>query len=72
MGQNLLWEPVKVGRSVGSFSLRDILLNAGAVARILDGKDLHYLRGLNDAGIEGADELMEAIMRYNKIRVWKE
>ena len=36
----------------------------------LDKTDLPYLEGLADGGVEGAQELVDAIHEYGRVRVW--
>jgi hypothetical protein len=38
--------------------------------RWLDRTDVQYLSGLADAGIDGAEELIEMIQEYGSVKVW--
>jgi hypothetical protein len=37
---------------------------------VLDEDNLEYLSGLVDAGVEGAEELVEAIRKHGRVEIW--
>lgn len=59
MSGTLYWGPMSRGRSVGGDILRDIIIN----------RDIPYLEGLSDAGVDGAKELIDRIMKIGAIQV---
>ena len=72
MSANLMWEPAKrKSESLPDalkFVLRDKL---GVEGRVRFGHEqLAYLRGLRDAGIEGAQELIDIIDKYEEVDLW--
>ena len=76
MSANLKWEPAK--REAGDlpdglkFALRDKrgMFQSGDGRERFDESDLNYLRGLMDAGIEGAQELIELIEKHEAVELW--
>lgn len=38
----------------------------------LSSDDLQYLAGLKDGGVEGAEELIDAINKYGAVEMWLE
>lgn len=73
MGCSLYWKLVsKKEYRVGDYQLRDILEKKFGYPQNLDYSDIHYLEALVDAQVEGADELIEAIRKYDKIEIYKE
>ena len=53
-------------------SLKRILREANGLPQTLVLEDYRWLKGLRDAGVDGADELMDALVEYDSIRVWEE
>ena len=66
MSTNLHWEPVRSGKRVGGTTLKEILGHLNH----LNQQDKDYLRGLEDAGIDGALDLIKAIDQHNEIRLY--
>lgn len=75
MSANLMWEPAK--RKAQSlpdglkFVLRDKYGWDGN-RKIYGPGQLSYLRGLADAGVEGAEELIAAIEKHEEVELWLE
>ena len=73
MSCTLYWKPVsKKEYQVGDFQLRDILEKRYGYPSNLNYSDIPYLEALVDAQVEGADELIEAIRKHDKIEIYKE
>jgi hypothetical protein len=73
MGCSLRWKPrSKKDYGCGSYQLRDILENKYGYPSNLDYSDLTYLESLQDAGVEGAEDLIEAIRKHDEIEIYKE
>lgn len=73
MGCSLYWRPIpKKQYRVGEYQLRDILEKRYGYPSELDCSDVTYLKALDDAGVEGADELVEAIEKHGEIEIFKE
>lgn len=73
MGCTLYWkQEVLDGQYICSHMLRDILEKKYGFPSILGFMDRDYLEALEDAGIEGASDLIEAINKYKKIKIYKE
>lgn len=75
MSANLMWEPAnRKAHSLPDalkFVLRDKMGISGE--RTPMGRDqLNYLSGLRDAGVDGAQTLIEAIDKYEVVEVWLE
>jgi hypothetical protein len=75
MSATLYWEPIVCrGESLGDklkFILRERYQLTEGVAT-LTSDDVGYLRGLADAGITDAAQLIEAIEKHGHIRIWLE
>lgn len=70
MGCSLYWKPVsKENNFVGDIQLRNILEKRYNYPSILDTGDIGYLNALVDAGVEGANDLIEAIEKHNEIQI---
>lgn len=75
MSTTLYWNPVVRGDDNGlPLQLKSILVDHesylnGSSSCEMCRVDLSYLRGLNDAGVEGASELMAAIGKYGAIEL---
>ena len=73
MGCTLTWEIIpKKTNYVSGFQLRNILESKFGYPHILDGSHVSYLEALKDAGIEEAQELIDAIEKHDEIRIDKE
>lgn len=73
MGMSLVFEPVKKRYTVLSDELKRIFLakhNGMEQLVILDYRDVDYIKGLMDAGVEDADRLISAIEKHGEIRVF--
>lgn len=76
MGQNLYWRPKSNLRNDLSDALKRVLRDkrelSGAREHTYSQSEISYLRGLVDAGIDGAQELIDAIERHGEVIVWLE
>jgi len=52
MSTHLNWSAIPKGRSVGGPQIKELFRDV----HTLSGEDFEYLKGLRDAGIDGADE----------------
>ena len=74
MSQNLYWKPVVPNQGHDlpdalKYKLRDKYDLYGSPS-VLGMRDVGYLSGLADCGIEGASELMEAIEKNGEVEVY--
>lgn len=71
MSSTLYWEPVQRKQKDLPDTLKYILQKkvGGTVDTVMSGRDISYLRGLEDAGIKGATELIEAIEKHGQVVV---
>jgi hypothetical protein len=76
MSSTLVYEPVVIQKNFGlDDELKFVLRKAfsdGRVNLVFSQKDTDYLRGLRDAGIKGANELIDAINEHEQVRVYEE
>jgi|1185.fasta_scaffold826171_2 hypothetical protein len=72
MSCTLYYEPVREGKSVGDFQLRDAICERFGSDGELDAGALEFLAGLAAAKVEGAGKLIAAIDKYGRIRFWRE
>jgi len=69
----LYYRPIsKKDFAVGDMTLRDILEKKFGFPTILNDSHVTYLEALYDANVEGADELITAIHKYEQIEIYKE
>ena len=80
MSSTLMWKPVtqangylpdELKRTI-SRKLWDTDGSIGGGVEVVDGKDIPYLEGLRDAGVKGADELIDLIRVHGAIELWHE
>lgn len=74
MSTTLYWKPVTLEAGYLPDELKYILQKRyeGYIEGVTIGpKSLNYLEGLKDAGVKGAEELMELIEQHEKIRIWE-
>jgi hypothetical protein len=75
MSANLMWEPAKrEAKSLPDelkFVLRDKCGLTSERMKFGEG-NIPYLEGLRDAGIKGAEELLEAIEKHGAVEGWLE
>jgi len=70
MSCSLIWSPVnKTKNRAGDHTLRDILEKKFGFPRVLDESYIIYLDALDDAGIEGAEDLIIAIRKHEEIQI---
>jgi hypothetical protein len=75
MSSNLYWEPTQRPKKDLPDALKFALrkrASDGHVEMVMDTNDLQYLYGLRDAGVKGADDLIEAIQKHGEVRVWEQ
>lgn len=73
MSCSLYYRPIhKKSYRIGDYQLRDILEKRFGYPRVLRCDDIPYLEALSDAMVEGAAELVEAILKYDEIEIYKE
>lgn len=58
--------------SISSIKLRDILDRKFGYPKKLSFSHIEYLEALSDSNVEGADELIDAIRKYECIEVFLE
>lgn len=72
MSTNLMWKPKGDGDCLSKDLRRVICKKYGDGEVTLDCSDIDYLEGLDHAGIEDADVLIEAINDHTEIIIWQE
>jgi hypothetical protein len=72
MSCSLYWRPVGDGTQVGDTQLRNAVERRFGHRARLDDSALEFLRGLEAAGVEGADDLIAAIERHDEIEIYQE
>lgn len=75
MSANLCWKPVSKERETLPDALKFVLRDKYGVTetpRVFGGNQVPYLKGLEDAGVEGATELLKAIGEHGRVEVWLE
>jgi hypothetical protein len=68
MGSSLVWHTIPKGKDLPT-GLKWIIEKRYQLPWTFDQSDIKYLEGLRDSGIEGADQLIEAIEKYEEIVV---
>jgi len=77
MSSTLMWRPPHRGKELPD-ALKYALCKRWADQSIRtvfsneDGCDMAYLQGLRDAGVDGAQELLDAVKRYGEVEVWEQ
>lgn len=76
MSGTLHWRQPSTGKAVGEWPLRDAVqaylsMSAGREGELTQD-DLSFLHGLAAANIEGADDLIQAVEKHERILVWIE
>jgi len=71
MSSTLYWEPVNREQKDIPDALKYVLQKreGGTVRTTMGHNDILYLRGLMDAGVKGAEELIEAIEKHDQVFV---
>lgn len=69
MSTTLVWAPAERATRELPFQLKTVLQDRFKFPEIFRYSDLPYFRGLRDAGIEGADEVIEALEKYEEIEI---
>jgi len=78
MSSSLMWKPVQEAKGslpnelkwAISRRLWDTDGSCGHGVVIVDSSYIGYLKGLRDAGINGADELINLIKEHGEIELW--
>ena len=73
MSLNLYWEPADREANDLPDELKYVMRKRfdGAVDTVFDEGDAHYIQGLRDAGVKGAQELLDAIAKHGSVRVFE-
>lgn len=73
MSMNLYWEPQHRDADDLPDSLKFALRKryGPCVDTVFTTQDISYLRGLEDAGVKGASDLIEAIEKHDAVRVFE-
>lgn len=74
MSSNLYWKPVMKESNDLPDELKYALQKRyeGYIeGTILEYDDISYLEGLRDAGVKGAQDLIEAIKQHDLVRIWE-
>ena len=70
MSATLVWQIKPTSRYKGlPIQLRYILEKKWCFPKVVDLSDIPYFQGLNDAGIEGAEELIDIIKQFIEIEL---
>lgn len=72
MSSNIYWRPiVPIEGHRLPFALKSVLRKKFGypIQGVLQASDLGYIEGLKDAGIEGAEQLIEAVEKHQMIEV---
>lgn len=71
MSTHIVWQPIKSGKAIYSSSLKSAMEGEyGFPLSVQLGQDdIGFLKGLKAAKIEGAEKLLDAIYKYEEIRV---
>ena len=75
MSATLKWEPANRKAQSLPDALKFVLRDKMGIGdgRVCFGdQSMAYLNGLRDAGVEGAQELIDAIVKYGDVEVWLE
>ena len=72
MSSTLYWEPANRKMKDLPDALKYVLqkkFSGSGIDTIMCDGDVPYLNGLKDAGVKGAEELIEAIEKYHEVRI---
>lgn len=69
MSTTLKWRPIKGGRSL-PYALKRVL--ADQTLGVWKYSSIEYLRGLRDAKVEGAQELIDALEKHGEVELFLE
>ena len=70
MSSSLYWKPISHEAHHVNTELKYILEKRFiAMPAVLNHEHVSYLEGLKDAGVKGADELIEAIEKHEQIEI---
>lgn len=77
MSTSLYWQPAQPPSSrcmpdALKFVLRKRHGDGFDVTLTTEDADYGYVKGLIDAGVDGAESLMKALKKHGRIRVWEE
>ena len=71
MSSTLQWRPVRESGKSLPDELKRVLGKGSFVDREFSADDLPYLRGLEDAGVNGASQVIEAIEKHDHIHLFE-
>lgn len=67
---DLHWRPYSKSQTrVGGMEIRNLIAKKYGAPSMLNCLNLEYLRGLRDAEIDGAQELIDAIEKHSSIEI---
>jgi len=73
MSCSLYWKPIiENSFRVGDHILRNAIENRYSLPTVIGFSAKNYLEGLRDAGVNGAEDLLEAIEKHGEIEVYNE
>ena len=76
MSSSLNWSPAKSSGTLPSIlklAMSDRYSDSsGCIEHVFSGTDLAYLEGLRDAKVEGAQELIDLIVKHGEVRVYEQ
>jgi hypothetical protein len=75
-----MWKPVTQASGSLDYALKRAISrklwdtdgSIGIGVALVNCKDIPYLEGLRDAGVDGADELIELINEHGALELWHE
>ena len=75
MSSSLVWEPAERKQKSLPTALKWVLQkrNGGTIDHMEMGQDdLHYIMALKDAGVDGAEELYDAVVKHGTIHLFEQ
>lgn len=73
MSEQLHWRPTRIiENQVGDNLLKAIMTKRHKLPYQLDMHDIEYLKGVRDSGVNGAEELINAIGMHSQIELFLE
>jgi len=72
MSSTLMWRPVEATGGTFSRELKRVLDKNGWSTGRFDRKNIDYLKGVADCGVDEAQELIDLILEHDEIELWLE
>lgn len=69
MSTSAYWKPVAENSDSFTNEMKHALERGYGSHFTLDAKDLSWLEGVRDAGVKGAEDVIEAVLKYESIEV---